>query len=103
MKKDNIKTATIRCDDNAEAVVFSKYTTKDSIDFEFSFEDSYCGRDFNGISGRFRRAWKAFWNKPVCYSGIYCEIVGSNDELGMFIMLGLIVWLGHCAAKYLFN
>lgn len=34
---------------------------------------------------------------------IYCEIVGSNDELGMFIMLGLIVWLGHCAAKYLFN
>ena len=73
MKKDNVKTATIRCDDNVEAVVFSKYTTKDSIDFEFSFEDSYCGRDFNGISGRFRRAWKAFWNKPVCYSGIYCE------------------------------
>lgn len=28
MKKNNVKTATIRCDDNAEAVVFSKYITE---------------------------------------------------------------------------
>lgn len=67
MKKNNVKTVTIRCDDNAEAVVFSKYTTKNSTDFEISFEDSYCGGDFKGIIGRFKRAWMAFWNKPVCY------------------------------------
>lgn len=73
MKKDNVKTVTIRCDDNAEAVVFSKYTMKNSTDFEFSFEDSYCGGDFKGISGRCKRAWKAFWDKPVSYTGIYCE------------------------------
>lgn len=73
MKKDNVKTVTIRCDDNAEAVVFSKYIMKNSTDFEISFEDSYCGGDFKGISGRFRRAWKAFLNKPVCYTSIYCE------------------------------
>lgn len=41
MKKNNVKTATIRCDDNAEAVVFSKYITENSTDFEISFEDSY--------------------------------------------------------------
>ncbi len=35
MKKDNVKTVTIRCDDNAEAVVFSKYTMKNSTDFEY--------------------------------------------------------------------
>lgn len=34
---------------------------------------------------------------------IYCETVGNNNELGMFIMLGFIARLGHCAAKYLFN
>lgn len=83
MKKDNVKTATIRCDDNAEAVVFSKYTTKDSIDFEFSFEDSYCGRDFKGISGRLKRAWKAFCDKPVCYTGIYCE--SGRDRVRNFL------------------
>lgn len=73
MKKGNVKTVTIRCDDNAEAVVFSKYIMKNSTDFEISFEDSYCGEDFKGVIGRFKRAWMAFWNKPVYYTGIYCE------------------------------
>ena len=26
-----------------------------------------------GIKGRFKRAWKAFWAKPLCYTGVYCE------------------------------
>jgi hypothetical protein len=78
MKKDNVKTVTIRCDDNAEAVVFSKYTMKNSTDFEISFEDSYCGGDFKGVIGRFKRAWMAFWNKPVIYNGIYCGGEGRD-------------------------
>ena len=83
MKKDNVKTVTIRCDDNAESVVFSKYTMKNSTDFEISFEDSYCGGDFKGIIGRFKRAWMAFWNKPVCYTGIYCE--NGHDRVRNFL------------------
>lgn len=77
MKKDNVKTVTIRCDDNAEAVVFSKYIMK------ISFEDSYCGGDFKGVIGRFKRAWMAFWNKSVCYTGIYCE--SGRDRVGSFL------------------
>lgn len=23
--------------------------------------------------GRIKRAWRAFWDKPVVYTGIYCE------------------------------
>lgn len=83
MKKNNVKTVSIRCDDNTEAVVFSKYTTKDSTDFEFSFEDSYCSGNFNGIIGRLKRAWMAFWNKPVCYTGIYCE--NGHDRVINFL------------------
>ena len=80
---EDVKTVMIRCDDNIEAVVFSKYTTKDSTDFEFSFEDSYCGGNFNGIIGRLKRAWMAFWNKPVCYTGIYCE--NGHDRVRNFL------------------
>ena len=30
------------------------------------------GGDYMGIKGRFKRAWKAFWAKPVCYNEVYC-------------------------------
>lgn len=68
------KSLYIKCDDSAETVVFTKYIYKDGdVDYEINVEDSYCGGDYMGISGRFKRAWKAFWAKPICYTGIYVE------------------------------
>lgn len=62
------------CDDHAETVVFSKHAWSDGdVDYEITIEDAYCGGDFMGIKGRFKRAWKAFWAKPVSYTGIYCQ------------------------------
>ena len=73
-----VKTVELRCDDRAELLVFNRYEyeptqTPDSIvrnvDFEINLEDSYCRTRCN----RFVRAWKAFWGKPIYYSGIYTE------------------------------
>ena len=70
-----VKTVELRCDDHAENLVFIRYEyestqTPDSIirdiDFEINLEDSYCVSRCN----RFVRAWKAFWGKPIYYSGI---------------------------------
>lgn len=73
-KKLNYKDVSLRCDDGAEAVVFTRYYWNDGDkDYDISIEDSYCGGDYMGIKGRFKRAWKAFWAKPVYYAGIYCE------------------------------
>lgn len=64
----------LRCDDHAECVVFSRHDwERTDISYEFTIEDSYCGGDYMGIKGRFKRAWKAFWAKPVYYSGVYCQ------------------------------
>lgn len=64
----------LRCDDHAECVVFSRHDWEhNDISYEITIEDSYCGCDYMGIKGRFKRAWKAFWAKPVYYSGIYCQ------------------------------
>lgn len=63
-----------RCDDNAEAIVFSKYAWDGGdVSYEFTIEDSYCGGDYMGINGRFKRALRAFWAKPLHYTGVYCE------------------------------
>lgn len=63
-----------RCDDNAETAVFTKHNWNDGeINYEFTIEDSYCGGDYMGIKGRFKRAWRAFWKKPICYTGVYCQ------------------------------
>lgn len=69
------KTITLRCTDGQEACVFHKYTYSynDQADYEMVFEDSYVGGDYRGFFGRIKRAWKAFWAKPVCYTGIQCE------------------------------
>ena len=77
------KNVYLRCDDNAEAVVFSKYKWEDnSVSYEINIEDSYCGGDFMGIKGRFKRAWKAFFAKPICFTGIYCE---DKDRMKNFL------------------
>ena len=71
---DKFKNIYFRCDDNAEMVVFTKYNWNDGeINYEFSIEDSYCGGDYMGIKGRFKRAWRAFWKKPIVYTGVYCQ------------------------------
>lgn len=74
MLNNNSKDIYLRCDDHAECVVFSRHDWRDGdIDYEFTIEDAYCGGDYMGIKGRFKRAWKAFWAKPLYYTGVYCE------------------------------
>lgn len=65
--------AYLRCNDHAERVVFTKYKYGEMSDYEFTIEDSYCGGDYMGIKGRFKRAWNAFWAKPIYYTGVYCD------------------------------
>ena len=90
MKFDNI---TLRCEDGAEAVVFTKYTYKSlnvhspnliikDTNYEFTIEDSYVGGDYKGFLGRIKRAWRAFTDKPVVYTGIYCE---DKDKMRKFL------------------
>lgn len=70
----NEKDIYLRCDCHAETVVFSKYDWQDGdVDYEISIEDAYCCGDYMGIKGRFKRAWKAFLAKPLCYNSVYCE------------------------------
>ena len=83
MKQEQI---TLRCEDGAEAVVFGKYTFKtlisnsngkdsieEDISYEINIQDDYIGGDYRGFFGRLKRAWRAFWDKPVIYASIYCE------------------------------
>ena len=71
MKQEKV---TLRCDDGAEAVVFTKYTHHIlDIDYEITVEDSYTGGDYKGFFGRIKRAWRAFWDESVVYTGVYCE------------------------------
>lgn len=75
------KTVTLRCMDNEEAVVFTRYNYKNfDTDYEINIEDSYCCGDYMGIKGRFKRAWKAFWAKPIRYTGIYCKDKEQMEE-----------------------
>ncbi len=69
------ETVTLRCWDGAEAVVFKKFTFThtNNVEYEISVEDDYIGGDYKGFFGRIKRAWRAFWDKPVVYTGIYCE------------------------------
>ena len=73
-----VKTVELRCDDHAENLVFTRHEYKPTAmnhdastfyDYEINLEDSYCRNRCN----RFVRAWKAFWGKPIYYSGIYTE------------------------------
>ena len=69
------KSVSLRCTDNAEMAVLTRweYGALGEVDYELNIEDAYCGGDYMGIKGRFKRAWHAFWAKPVYYTGIYCE------------------------------
>ena len=70
-----IKNVTLRCDDGAEAVVFSRYIYGDGYEdsFEINVEDSFCGYTTKGLIARFKRAWAAFIAKPVIYTGVFSD------------------------------
>lgn len=69
----NSKEVNIRCDCYSEMASFIRHDWKDEVDYELTIEDAYCGGDYMGIKGRFKRAWRAFWAKPIYYSGVYCQ------------------------------
>ena len=74
IKMNKEKDIYLRCDCHAEAAVFSKFEWNEGdVDYELSIEDAYCCGDYMGIKGRFKRAWKAFWAKPLCYNSVYCQ------------------------------
>ena len=75
------KSVYMRCDDYAECAVFTRVDfSNGDTDYEFSIEDAYCGGDYMGIKGRFKRAWHAFWAKPIYYSVICCEDDGRMKK-----------------------
>lgn len=61
----------LRCDCHAETLEFNKITWSDETDYEVNIVDSYCGGDLMGIANRFKRAWRAFWAKPICHASVY--------------------------------
>ena len=91
MKQEKV---TLRCDDGAEAVVFTKYNfrtmccnpdesgIRDDFSYEICIEDDYVGGEYKGFFGRIKRAWRAFWDKPVVYTGIYTE---DKDKMIKFL------------------
>lgn len=71
---ENSKEVNMRCDCCAEMAAFIRHDwIHNDVSYELTIEDAYCGGDYMGIMGRFKRAWKAFWAKPIYYSGVYCD------------------------------
>lgn len=71
---NNCKEVNMRCDCHAEMASFCRHDWQNGeVDYELAIEDAYCGGDYIGIKGRFKRAWRAFWAKPICYAEVYCE------------------------------
>ena len=72
--RDVTKEVFIRCEDCTETVVFMRHDWEDrDVSYEILVQDSYCNSGMCGIRGRFRRAWSAFWDKPINYTGVYVE------------------------------
>lgn len=72
--RETVTSAYLKCDDHEETLEFSRIEwDRDDIDYEISIKDSYCGGDYRGIVGRIRRAWHAFWAKPIYYTSIYVD------------------------------
>lgn len=68
------KSIYMRCDCHAETIEFNKITHSDGdTSYEINVVDSYCGYDFMGLKNRFKRAWKAFFEQPICYTGLFTE------------------------------
>ena len=80
----NEKSVFLKCDCHAETAVFTRFdwNSIDKTDYEISIEDSYCGGDYMGIKGRFKRAWKAFFAKPIVYNAISIQ---DPDRIKKFL------------------
>ena len=64
--------AEILCDDHQELLAFERsiWANNDEL-LGFAIMDSYIGnRTYQGLAGRFRRAWRAFLAKPIYYADI---------------------------------
>ena len=84
-----VDTVSLHCHDGAETLVFKRYHwTKLGCDFEISLDDAYCGGDYMGIKGRFKRALHAFLARPVYYSSIYCT---NKTRLRKFLLDCLVL------------
>lgn len=70
-----VKIAIIRCEDYEEALVFDRSIWGDGEEwYEFSIKDDYIGgSEYQGFFGRLRRAWRAFRDKPVCYTSVLVD------------------------------
>lgn len=73
----------IRCDDGAETVQFTRVNfSEGGTIYELTIMDGFTGYDNVGIKGRFRRAWKAFWSKPIYYTGI---VTSDKNKIKSFL------------------
>ena len=34
---------------------------------------------------------------------VYCAMIGSCADGGVYVLLGFVMWIGHCAIKYMFK
>lgn len=82
--KEKSLTASIICNDHAELLLFERIIWGENDEcMEFSIMDSYVGREqYQGLLGRFRRAWHVFFAKPICYAGI---IVMEKERARTFL------------------
>mgnify|MGYP003563374676 CR=1 FL=1 len=80
---------TLRCDDGQEAVVFRRYKYNHLVpSYEIALEDSYIGGEYKGLLGRLKRAWRAFIDKPVTYTGVITE---DKEKVRKFLTESLAI------------
>ena len=83
---DNEKSVFLKCDCHAETAVFTRFNwdfkEEEDVDYELSIEDAYCCHDHMGINSRFKRAWHAFWAKPICRNSVY---IGDKERVKKFL------------------
>lgn len=80
----NSMKAAIQCDDHVEMLLFERFVwDKDDEYLAFSIMDSYIGSgEYQGLLGRLRRTWHAFFTKPICHAGI---VVMEPERARMFL------------------
>lgn len=80
---DQSKVVSLRCEDCAEVISLIGHNwSNGDVDYEIVVEDAYCGGGYSGFFGRIRRAWSAFWAKPISYTGVYIE---GKDRIRVFL------------------
>lgn len=82
--KETSLAASISCHDHAELLQLERIIWSENDEYmAFSIMDSYVGRNqYQGLSGRLRRAWRVFFAKPICYAEI---IVMEKERVRRFL------------------